>query len=100
MSLTTLYTGEFLRMYHISKDGNPGKCTARIRCPFGGIHNHFHSPVDARLAFEDAQEVIQKGKSQVLETLEEARQIISLLKHEGHRAVVEKINDSFIVKLL
>lgn len=38
--------------YHINSLGNPGKCSARGRCPFGGDSEHHPSAEAARAAFE------------------------------------------------
>ena len=39
--------------YHISKNGKPGKCTAKKNCPLGGENEHYSS-------FEEAQEAVNK----------------------------------------
>lgn len=39
--------------YHVNPEtGNPGKCSAKIVCPFGGEENHFKSTTLARRAYE------------------------------------------------
>lgn len=45
--------------YHISRDGAPGICTAKSRCPLGGPEKHFSS-------FEEAQAYAdKKNKSEL-----------------------------------
>lgn len=38
--------------YHINERGEPAFCAARIRCPLGGVLEHFDTASDARKAYE------------------------------------------------
>lgn len=41
--------------YHINPEtGNPGLCSAKVKCPFGGDDVHYFSKEAAQKAFEDA----------------------------------------------
>lgn len=40
--------------FHINAEGNPGKCSAKVKCPFGGDEVHYFSKEAAQKAFEDA----------------------------------------------
>lgn len=40
--------------FHINAEGNPGKCSAKVKCPFGGDEVHYFSREAAQKAFEDA----------------------------------------------
>jgi hypothetical protein len=41
--------------YHINPEtGNPGLCSAKIKCPFGGDDVHYFSKEAAQQAFEEA----------------------------------------------
>lgn len=40
--------------FHINAEGNPGKCTAKVKCPFGGDDVHYFSKEAAQKAFEEA----------------------------------------------
>lgn len=38
--------------FHLSKDGTPRTCSAKIACPFGGPDAHYDSAETARAAYE------------------------------------------------
>ncbi len=41
--------------FHINEAGEPGACSAKKRCPFGGEDEHYTSPEAARKAYEQQQ---------------------------------------------
>lgn len=54
--------------YHINAEGNPGKCSAKVKCPFGGDEAHYFSKEAAQKAFEDAtkSEALKVWKKKVV----------------------------------
>lgn len=44
--------------WHVNSDGNPGRCGATIRCPFGGEADHYGSADEARQAYEEAMSAV------------------------------------------
>lgn len=45
--------------YHVTKDGNPGLCTATVKpCPLGEPDEHYDTPEQAREAYEKAMEAV------------------------------------------
>lgn len=38
--------------FHLSKDGTPRACNAKVACPLGGPDAHYDSPETARAAYE------------------------------------------------
>lgn len=42
-----------MAIYHIKKNGEPGRCKAFLReCPYGGPEDHYHTKTDALRSFE------------------------------------------------
>lgn len=42
-----------MAIYHIKKNGEPGRCKAFLReCPYGGPEDHYHTKADALRSFE------------------------------------------------
>lgn len=49
--------------YHINPEtGNPGKCTAQVKCRFGGDAAHYGSAEEARSAYEVTQAALESMK--------------------------------------
>lgn len=46
--------------YHINDAGDPGPCSAKIKCRFGGSKEHYPTPEDAAKAYEEkmAKEIV------------------------------------------
>lgn len=41
-----------IKKYHVNDKGEPGECSAQIKCKFGPPTQHYPTELDARLAFE------------------------------------------------
>jgi hypothetical protein len=71
--------------FHINAEGNPGKCTAKVKCPFGGDDAHYFSKEAAQKAFEDAtkSEALKVWKKKTIVAPEAAETPATAIGHGG-----------------
>lgn len=71
--------------FHINAEGNPGKCSAKVKCPFGGDDAHYFSKEAAQKAFEDAtkSEALKVWKKKTIASTEPTEDPTAAIGHGG-----------------
>lgn len=73
--------------YHVNSAGEPGACSAKIECPFGGDQQHYSNPDNARKAFElsmagETIKTTKKAAKKDISFADESRQQYDPQKYE------------------
>ncbi len=77
-----------MNKYHINPNsGEVGQCWAqRGKCPFGEADRHYHSPAEARAAYEILQEDFYRGVKtypKAIEFSKDVRKLLTVLEEQG-----------------
>ena len=87
--------------YHINPNtGNPGKCHAFFRCPFGSAHEHYSSAEEARSAYEAAMTPTAPVASKNTTELTKVRNVVAgdIIIYNGKQVQVAEVQQGAEVR--